>query len=764
MMIAHLLFAALICDPSLPWRTIVYPTAELRPVPPAFIPGSEPISNSVLRTDALAAHATVDACLQRMLIPRLSPYGGERKTSASTLCTDDIYFTYSTTNNGLNGNRWFQGDYTGEGDNPNYFAPASNRVFRLRFDARLRNLVSDYVLGGTNDSSGRMKFDFQSGFRWIDPTVSHPELVHQGWKMDDMQATADWKRYLRALSEFKPDGVSYGRFCPDHEGNALLDPVYQVYGLYQYMTEGSFPIIERRDMTGEGPTLLDLVSSRCHVRTNGVSSSSSRLSYDRMAMANGVISLCETSLHACYGSDVFYPRDYEGEYPVPTGDSYPFYLFSQRQYTLAKSATMVRDISPSAVLVFGNIPGSDEPAMWKSVHYFPRDSDLENPRLSQSCETTSVVTNFVNVNRIVNVWSDVNPNFRTHVMASRPLRFNEFYYDASPLNDDEPYYLFVHVRPSPSYDENPSKDVARILIAELWAGRTVPSVGYPQPEVKIGSLNLSGLTGWTGSLRSQYDAKVQGVETLEKRPFIGPTYATTPDDQAAHYWEYSVNPYLPKEDVFELVERADGYSFQTVAVNTNHAEIADMAGRGEFAWGRAVDIKDMGVMKAAKDTWAFFKINHKDLGKPNGDSLTRYLTQDIYGNIEQDIIDVYGMAPHADLDIPTASAAAELDASDLQAFKFPVLIGGEEQPASTQYRIRTEADPVDKNKRNLILETAAGAAVPFDTVIYHVGINSGSLMPNCPGFRSVAAFCSEIPYFTLKWKFPSMRFSGEKSK
>lgn len=763
-MIALLLFAALICDPSLPWRTIVYPTAELRPVPPAFIPGSEPISNSVLRADALAAHATADACLQRMLIPRLSPYGGERNTSASTLCTKDIYFTSSPTNYGLKATRWFQNEYAGEGDNPNYFAPASNRVFKLRFDARLRNLVSDYVLGVPNDSSGRMTFDPVSGFRWIDPTVFHPELVQQGWKLDDMQATADWKRFLRALGEFKPDGVSYGRFCPNHGGNILFSPFSGIGGLRDYMIEGNFPMLEWEDMTGEAPTLLDLVSSRCHVRTNGVSSSSGRLSYDRMAMANGVVSLCETSLHAAYGGVPFYPRDYEGNYAVPSDESYPFYLFTQRQYTLAKSATMVYDISPSAALPIGNIPGSDNPAMWQSVHYFPRDSDLENPRLSSSNETVSVVTNFVDVGRNVNVWSDVNPKYMVHMNASRPLRFNEFSYDASPINDYEPYYLFAHTRPSPSYDENPSKDVIRNLIVELWAGRTSPTVGYPQPEVKIGSLNVANLTNWTGRVTFHYEAQVQGAETLEKRPFIGPTYATTPDDQAAHYWDYSVNPYLPKEEVFELVEKADGYSFQTVAVNTNHALIAYMASTGGFEFGQPLDNKEEDVKK---DTWAFFRIKHKDLGKPNGDSLTRYLTQEIYGNIKDDIIDVYGMTPHADLRVPLASEAAKLDASDLREFRIPVLIGGEEQPSSVQYRIRTEPDPQlpeDKLKRILFLETAAGAAVPFDTVIYHVGINSGVSMPQCPGFRSVAVVCSENPCFTLKWKFPSMRFSGEKSK
>ena len=761
-MIEHILIAALICNPDAPGRTIVYPVETLNSVASKFIPGSEALSNSVLRTDAIAACATADACLQRMIIPRLSMYGGERNVSLGNLYAEDMEF--GTTNYGVYGKAWLQGPGVFGGSNANYFASASNRVFKTRIGARMRDYVEDFVFGGTN-GNGRMQFDEMGSFRWIDPTVNHASLVRSGWKRDDMLDTADWSRYLRALSEFNPAGTGIsGRFCPDHYPDCLFNPLEEVPGLEGYMSQGGFPVIQRKDMTGEGPSLLDLVYSRCHVRTNGVASASGRLSYDRMAMANGVISLCDTSLHKSVNPATYYPRYYESHYPVPTGDSLPGYRFLQKSYTLRKSASLVCKISESAELLIGNAPGSDNPSMWKFVHYFPRDSDLEDPSLSQSCDVTSVVTNFVDTYKVLNAWTDVEPIYGAGISAIRPLRFNEFYYDAGGITTGEPYYLFIKMITHPTSEENPDKNVTRTPSADLWAGR-MTSDGFPVPELQIGGMVLSKLSGWKGSVSFYYSAETRGVETVEKRPFIGPTYINTPDDQADYFWEYSVNPYLPKDDVFELVERADGYSFQTVAVNTNHKDIAEMANSGiDFSWGHALDVKDLaGGDTIKKDTWAFFQLVHKSLGKTNGDGLTSFLTGEIYANIADRINEAYEMAPHADLKVPTFEAASHFDVSDLfNKFYCPVMVEFWPEPKPIDFRIRAVEDPTDSSKRILILENLAGHSLPFDTVIYQASLGFGTTLPTCPGFRSVAVFCHEIPYFTLKWKFPSMRFSGEK--
>lgn len=767
-MIEHILIAALICNPDAPGRTIVYPVETLNSVASKFIPGSEALSNSVLRADALAACATVDACLQRMIIPRLSMYGGERNVSLGSLYAEDMgLFRPSTTNYGVYGKAWFQGFSVYEDTNLNYFIPASNRVFKSRIGARLRDYVEDFIFGSTN-GNGRTQFDDMGSFRWIDPTVNHASLVRSGWKRDDMLDTADWSRYLRALSEFNPAGTGCaGRFCPDHHPDSPFDPLYQVPGLLGYMIEGGFPVIERKDMTGEEPKLIDLVYSRCHVRTNGIASASGRLSYDRMAMANGIISLCDTSLHAGRTAS-FYSRDDEGMYSVTTDSSHPGYRFLQKSYTLRKSASLVCKISEDAELLIGNVPGSDNQSMWKFVHYFPSDSDFEGePSLSQSCDVTSVVTNFVDNYKVLNVWTDVEPIYGVSISAIRPLRFNELYYNADGITTDEPYYLFVKLTIHPTSEENPDKNVTRTLSADLWAGR-MTSDGYPVPEHKIGTLNISNLSGWKGSVTFFYSAETRGVETVEKRPFIGPTYINTPDDQATNFWEYSVNPYLPKDDVFELVERADGYSFHTLAVNTNHKDIAEMAINGnDFSWGHAKDVKGLaGGDIIRKDTWAFFQLSHKSLGKPSGDSLTAFLTGEIYANIADRISEAYEMAPHADLKTPTFEAASHFDVSDIfNKFYCPVMLElWKEEPNPIDFRIRAVEDPTDSSKRILILEDLAGHSLPFDTVIYQASLGFGTSLPTCPGFRSVAVFCHEIPYFTMKWKFPSMRFSGEKSK
>lgn len=732
------------------------------------IPGSVCYSNAVKRLDDHAAsslYGTVEAMLERYLLPGLLDYGGARNKTFDDIANSDLcttnYFESGQRVYGLRSNQWY-GNF--EFFTFNNLSYSTNRDYSVS-GRRLRlvnDLIDNVVYGDGSDRNGSISFNSLEGLDtpcdWLDPTIDLEGQADGKWHLDDQLSTAKgWGRFLVSLSELVNTNLNIHPFRGVNPVCGWLIPS-EMNGIEAYMDANGFPSVLslfgdpylEDDLHRTGSlrarrlhTLPDLISERCE-GVEDVSSVSNRPSkriwWERAAIANAVLSCCSRSIEHM-GRSFPVVDGVDDRYTIHGGRA-PRLNFRNRMFSGSVTAELSFELKDDSGIYFGK----DQDTGKAYTVFYKEDWDEKGIVASNNVSISTNISEYFS-----SAWHDVSTSPVVKLLAYRGIEKSDLrILPPVSIGTGERTNLYVRVQ---------KDEESGLPFFEFTFG-----IQYPPIIVGTYTPRFEDSKKWTGSISFSITRNLIGTDTPgDYAPFAGPTSFEHPGLTSDVIHTNSLPPFALSHMVFSSASNMDIYRFGTCVVNRDPLEIERVSEYGTYVNpGVGKDEFDpfSGRVIKEKDTWIYFLVKHDHYPILDNHSFFE-ATKHLYDNaIDYMVENSRSACP--DLGSPTMEDALSMTSARMNGFideilqtnKLFVFESMQPQISKTSFDVEVSEDE-DGHSYFKIL-TRAGTPTGDNTVLF--SYTAGSLItPTYTGINSPAVQIGFEGCLVTDWNFKHMK-------